>query len=166
MAIMPIREFGDPVLKEQTREVREINDSIRKVIENMIDTLYDAPGVGLASTQVGVTDRIFVYDVGEGAQVCINPVITFVDDEMTDDEDDLEGCLSLPGVDLPVKRHERVVLDYTNLEGERHRMEAEGLLARVIQHEIDHLDGKVILDRAERADRAEALKRLRGQSPY
>lgn len=163
MAIMRIRLFGDPVLKEKSREVKEIGDGLKNLIENMADTLYDAPGVGLAANQVGVPDRIFVYDVGDGLQVCINPKITFLDDEMTEegDEDYLEGCLSLPGIDLPVQRHVRLRLDCQDEQGEARTLEAEGLLARVIQHETDHLDGVVILDRADRKARAEALKRLR-----
>lgn len=162
MAIMRIRLFGDPVLKEKSREVKEIGEGLKNLIENMTDTLYDAPGVGLAANQVGVPDRIFVFDVGEGLNVCINPKITYVDDEMTDgDEEDLEGCLSLPGLDLPVQRHVRLKLDYQDETGASRVTEAEGLLARVIQHETDHLDGVVILDRADRKARAEALKRLR-----
>ncbi len=162
MAIMPIRLFGDPVLKEKSREVKEIGDALKNLIENMADTLYDAPGVGLAANQVGVPDRIFVFDVGEGLQVCINPKITFLDDEMTEgDEENLEGCLSLPGIDLPVRRYMRLKLEYQDEKGEARSMEAEGILARVIQHETDHLDGIVILDRADRKAKAEALKRLR-----
>ncbi len=162
MAIMRIRLFGDPVLKEKSREVKEIGDGLKNLIENMRDTLYDAPGVGLAANQVGVPDRIFVFDVGEGLNVCINPKITYVDDEMTEgNEEDLEGCLSLPGIDLPVRRHVRLKLECQDETGETRVTEAEGLLARVIQHETDHLDGFVILDRADRKARAEALKRLR-----
>ncbi len=159
---MPIRLFGDPVLKEKSREVKEISEALQKLIENMAETLYDAPGVGLAANQVGVTDRVFVFDVGEGLRVCINPKVTFPDDEMTEgNEEDLEGCLSLPGIDLPIPRHVRLRLEYQDEKGEAHSLEAEGLLARVIQHETDHLDGVVILDRADRKAKAEALKRLR-----
>jgi len=161
MAIMPIRLFGDPVLKEKSREVKEMGDTLQKFLENMADTLYEAPAVGLAANQVGVPDRIFVFDVGDGLQVCINPRITFPDDEMTEGEENLEGCLSLPGIDLPVQRHVRLKLEYQDEKGEARSLEAEGLLARVIQHEADHLDGFVILDRADRKARAEALKRLR-----
>lgn len=149
------------MLKEKSREVKEMGDAVKNLIGNMADTLYDAPGVGLAANQIGVPDRIFLFDVGEGLNVCINPRITFPDEEMTEAAENLEGCLSLPGIELPVERHVRLKLEYQDEKGEARSLEAEGLLARVIQHETDHLDGVVILDRADRKARAEALKRLR-----
>ena len=160
MPEMEIRVFGDPVLKEKSTDVKKIDEDLKGLIDNLTDTMYAAPGSGLAASQVGVTKRVFVFDVGEGLHVCINPKMTVIEEESTN-EDFSEGCLSLNGINLIIKRCGKIGLDYTDEHGKKQHLEAEGLEARVIQHEMDHLDGLLILDRADREERAQALKILR-----
>lgn len=160
MATLPIRTFGDPVLRERCREVSRVDEEIRKLVENLRDSLPQPGGAGLSANQIGVTLRVFVYENEGDIVPCINPRIISVSEET---EEEMEGCLSLPGITLPVRRHLRVELEYLDLEGKTRRMEAEGWLARVLQHETDHLDGLLILDRTDRESRAKALKELEGE---
>src|ERR687896_535704 len=133
MAILKIRTFGDPVLREHARDVERITDLHRRLIADMFDTMRDAPGVGLAAPQVGVMERIFVWEVGEEHGVVINPEITVRSDDTEEAE---EGCLSLPGIYYPVERSASVRVEGTDLEGNPVVLEADELLARVCQHEI------------------------------
>lgn len=145
MALRQIRIQGDVILEKKCREITEITPRIKELIEDMFDTMYDANGVGLAGPQVGVLKRICVIDVGEGPIVMINPVITQMDGEQTGEE----GCLSLPGKAGVVTRPNHVVMRAFNENMEEYELEGEGLLARAICHEVDHLDGHMYTEKVE-----------------
>ena len=161
MAILPIRQFGDPALRQTAGEVERVTDMHKRLAQDMLDTMREAPGVGLAGPQVGVLERIFVWEVGDESGVVLNPVIT----DRSDDTDVAEeGCLSLPGVYYPVERSTRVIVEGSDLDGNSVVLEADELLARVCQHEIDHLDGVLFIDRLTEEFRREALAQLRDQA--
>lgn len=143
MAKLSIVTIGDPVLTEKAEEVPKITKRISKLIDDMLETMYDANGVGLAAPQVGISQRIAVLDVGEGPVVLVNPVIKNGEGE----EIDVEGCLSIPERWVYVKRYESVEVTALNEKGKPIRIEADGLFARAVQHELDHLDGILIVDR-------------------
>ena len=145
MALLPILRFPDPRLQKLARPVDKIDDSIRQLAADMAETMYEAPGIGLAATQVDVHLRVVVIDVSEernALRVFINPEILSCDGLALGEE----GCLSVPGIYDKVERAERVTVRYLDLAGQEQRLEAEGLLAVCIQHEIDHLNGKVFVD--------------------
>lgn len=145
MAIRKIRELGEEVLTKQCKEVTKMTIRTKVLIEDMLDTMYEALGVGLAAPQVGVLKRIVTIDVGEGPIVLINPVIVETAGEQTGDE----GCLSVPGKSGKVTRPNYVKVKALNEEMEEVILEGEGLLARAFCHEIDHLDGKIYVDLVE-----------------
>ncbi len=155
-----IRVFGDPVLKQQTVEVAEVDDALVQLTTDMIQTMYAAPGVGLAAPQVGVQKRLFVYDIGDGPHVVINPRIT----EMTGEWSYEEGCLSVPGLYWPIVRAKQVHLTGRDLEGNELSIDADELLARVFQHEYDHLDGMLLLSRLDADQRKAAHRELRSRA--
>ena len=155
-----IRLFGDPVLKQRAAEVTDIDGTLVKVVDDMIDTMYAAPGVGLAAPQVGIQKRLFVYDVGDGPQTLVNPVIT----EAAGEWEFEEGCLSVPGLSFTIVRPKEVHLTGLDLDGNEVSIEADEYLARVFQHELDHLDGVLLLDRLEADERKLALRELRRQA--
>lgn len=161
MATLPIRKFGDPVLRERAREVEKVTEQHRKLAQDMLETMRLAPGVGLAGNQVGVLHRIFVWEVEDEHGAFINPVITERSEETFVDE---EGCLSMPGLVYPVERSIRVTVEALNEHGGPIRVEAEDFLARVFQHEIDHLDGVLFTDRLPDDLRKDALTELRNQA--
>lgn len=161
MALLEIRKFGDPVLRERAPETESIADVHRRLVEDMIETMRDAPGVGLAAPQVGVLERIFVWEVEDNHGAIVNPVIARSSAETVEEE---EGCLSLPGLYYPVTRSASVVVTGRDIDGSSVELEAEDLLARVCQHEIDHLDGVLFIDRLAPAHRKEALTKLRDQA--
>jgi peptide deformylase len=161
VAILRIRTFGDPVLRERAREVERITDVHHKLIKDMFDTMRDAPGVGLAAPQVGVLDRIFVWEFEDEGGVFVNPVIV---DRSGKAEDGEEGCLSLPGIVGPVDRSYEVVVEGLDEEGAPIRLEASDWLARIFQHEIDHLDGVLFIDHLAEPLKKEALATLRDQA--
>lgn len=147
MAIRNIVKEGDDVLRKKSKEVSEINDKIRDLLKDMKETMYACGnGIGLAAPQVGILKRMIVIDVGEGLMEIINPVIL----EQEGEQVEVEGCLSVPGVFGEVKRPARVVVEYTNLEGKRVKVEGTELLARCLCHEIDHLDGILFTDKVIR----------------
>ena len=166
MAILPIVQFPNPVLAMNCQPVQEINDQIRRLAADMGETMYKAPGVGLAAPQVGEPIRMVVLDASEeknNLMTLINPVITQRSQEQEIGE---EGCLSLPGIWEKVSRSTEITLKYTDLEGKEQELHADGLLAICIQHELDHLDGTVFIDHLSRLkyDRACAkLKKRRQQ---
>ncbi len=167
MTPLPIRIYGDPALRRKSEPVREITPEVRKLAEDMIKTMYDAPGIGLAAAQVGVFKRLFVIDPAFGEEkgtafALINPVVRPVDrNEQVLIE---EGCLSVPEVRADVLRPARITVEYRNLAGETIRLEAEELLARVIQHENDHLDGILFVDRLTPVKRQLLGKQLRAMA--
>ena len=145
MALLPILRFPDPRLKKVAALVTKIDDSTRKLVADMAETMYEAPGIGLAATQVNVHKRIVVIDVSEDKsklQVFINPTLGRCEGLQVGEE----GCLSVPGIYDKVERAERVSVTYLDLDGKQQTLEAEGLLAVCIQHEIDHLNGTVFVD--------------------
>lgn len=144
MSLMPIKIYGSPVLKEKAAPVGEVDGGVRGLVRRMSDSLYYHQGLGLAANQVGVAQRIFLADEGKGLKVFINPVILEAEGETTAEE----GCLSFPEVFVDIPRSQSLLLEYLDEEGEVRRLEAEGLLARIIQHEYDHLEGVLISDRA------------------
>jgi len=150
MALLKIRTYGDPVLRRKAEEIPEITPAIKKLVADMFDTMYDAPGIGLAAPQVGASVRLIVMDLwdGESSQkepyVLINPVITSTSGLYNDEE----GCLSFPELRIQVPRYQTLTLEALDLEGKKFSFEnAEGLLARCIQHEMDHLEGVLFVDR-------------------
>ena len=161
MALLRIRTFGDPVLRQRAGEVTKITDVHRRLIKDMIDTMRDAPGVGLAAPQVGVMERIFVWEVEEEHGALINPEIVKRSRKRITEE---EGCLSLPGLVYPVERNYEVRVRALDENGNEIEIVGDDLLARVFQHEIDHLDGVLFIDHLTEADRKEALATLREQA--
>ena len=143
MAIRQIRYSEDPILRKVSREVTEINERIKILLDDMVDTMYEYEGVGLAAPQVGVLRRVVVIDIGEGVIKLINPEII----EEEGENIDVEGCLSVPGRAGTVKRPERVKVKYLDELGEQKIIEGEGLLAKALCHEIDHLNGILFIDK-------------------
>ena len=159
MAKLKILEFPDPKLRTKASPVGDVDDRIRTLIDDMFETMYDAPGIGLAATQVDVHERLLVADVSSDQtepHALINPVIVEKDGETVSDE----GCLSVPGYYEPVKRAEHIRVRFLDRDGKEVEMEAEGLLAICIQHEMDHLDGKLFVDYLSEAKRSRIRKRL------
>ena len=153
-----IRVIGDPVLREHAQEVTAFDRGLRKLAKRMIRIMHDAPGVGLAAPQIGVLQRLLVYDVDDDPQALVNPVLDEFSDEIEESD---EGCLSVPGVTMPVQRPVSLRVRGFDASGEPVDFRAEGLQARVIQHEYDHLEGVLIVDRTTRSARAAALRELR-----
>lgn len=146
MALLPILKYPDPRLHKIAKPVAEVDDRVRQIVKDMAETMYDAEGVGLAATQVDIHERIVVIDVSEERDqllVLINPQIIARSDEKTVYE---EGCLSVPGVYDKVERPAEVTIEALDTEGEKYQLEADGLLATCIQHELDHLVGKVFVE--------------------
>jgi len=152
-----IRQFGDPVLKQRAREVTELDGELVRLVDTMFETMYAAAGVGLAAPQVGMQKRLFTYDIGEGPQVMVNPTVAEASGEWSHEE----GCLSVPGLSFEVVRAERVVVQGVDLDGNEVIVEDDDFLGRVFLHEIDHLDGILVLDRLEPDQRKQALRELR-----
>jgi peptide deformylase len=155
---LEVKTFGDPVLKTRAARVKEFDDALLRLTEEMLVTMREREGVGLAANQVGRLRRVLVAGIEEDEYVLINPVI-----EARSDETEIlpEGCLSIPGIQVDVERPVAVTVSGQDADGEELRFEAEGLLARVFQHEIDHLDGVLILDRTDRESRKAALREWR-----
>ncbi|TAN30140.1 MAG: peptide deformylase [Actinomycetota bacterium] len=160
MSTFPIRTYGDPVLRQVTTNVENIDDSIIHLVEDMIETMHEAPGVGLAASQVGVQKRLFVYDIGDGPSVVLNGKITESSGEWTYEE----GCLSVPGLYWPIVRPNHVLLEGIDLDGNEIQIEGSELLGRVLQHETDHLDGILLIERLDPDQYKEAMKILRSQT--
>jgi len=162
VALAQIRQYPDPALRMRANEVEDFDEALSKLVERLEHLLHDANGLGLASTQVGVLQRVFVFqpDPEQAPVALVNPRLVEPSDERLADD---EGCLSLQGVVIPVERHERITVEAKSVTGEDVRLELEGLPARVAQHELDHLDGILILDRTTADARREALAILRPQ---
>lgn len=157
MAPYAIRVIGDPVLRERATEIDDIDDKLVRLVDDMFATMYEAPGIGLAAPQVGVRKRLFVYDVDDHPRVLINPVIKESRGEWVFQE----GCLSIPGVYFEIVRPKEVFVTGIDLEGNDVEVELDELAARLIQHEYDHLDGKLMVEYLVEEQRKEANKALR-----
>lgn len=149
MAIYQIVEMGDTVLKEKAIEVTKFGDNLHRLLDDMAETMYQANGVGLAAPQVGISKRVVVIDVGDGIVELINPRLV----ETEGEETEVEGCLSVPGVWGDVTRAAKVKVTGLNRHGEEVNYEASGLFARALQHEIDHLEGILFVEKANKIER-------------
>lgn len=157
-ALAQIRQYGDPALRMRAQEVGEVDDELRRLAARMTELMHDAQGIGLAANQVGIVRRFFVCTLDGEDLTVVNPVIS---SSGRGTEVDDEGCLSLGPVRVPVERSTEVTLEGTSLDGELLRFELEGMDARVVQHELDHLDGTLIVDRTDGESRRDALRTLR-----
>ncbi|MDH3639746.1 MAG: peptide deformylase [Gammaproteobacteria bacterium] len=160
MAVLNILVYPDPRLREYARPVAKVDDAVRQLVDDMAETMYQAPGIGLAAIQVEVPQRVIVIDISEdknGLRVFINPEII----RHTGSQETEEGCLSVPGVYAPVSRAESVVVRALDRDGKPFELEAHGLMAVCIQHELDHLDGKVFVDYLSRLKQDRIRKRLK-----
>ncbi len=166
MAILPIITVPDPILRKRALPIERVDDAVRRLADDMLATMYEAPGVGLAAPQVGVSRRLIVADpAGEDATrqplVLINPEILTLGSEMRTYE---EGCLSLPDVKVDIERPTSLTVRFLDRDGRAHEIAATGLLATVIQHEVDHLEGRLIIDFLSRLKRDMIVRRFRKQS--
>ena len=154
-----IRLMGDPVLRQRAAEIAEIDGRVARMVNDMLPAMYEAEGIGLAAPQVGIQRRLFVFDLdeGDGPHTLVNPEIVDSDGE----REYTEGCLSLPGLTFEIVRPKQVHLVGRDLDGNEVSIEADELLARLFQHELDHLDGVLMLDRVEKSERKAALKQWR-----
>ncbi len=160
MAIFPIRTFPDPVLSMQASDVTELDSDLRRLVDDMLETMYEAPGVGLAAPQIGISKRLFVADVGEGPFAMVNPQIVETSGKWKFEE----GCLSVPGRYWYIKRPDYARAEGFGLDGEPVTYEGDELMGRVLQHEIDHLGGILLLAHLGTRARKQALKELREES--
>ena len=171
MSLLPILKLPEPVLRERAEPVERVDDELRQLLDDMLETMYDAPGVGLAANQIGIARRFVVVDAskdrdadGDGEAprrnpIClINPEIVRLGDQMRTYE---EGCLSLPDVLVEVERPSEITVRYIDRDGNPQELEAGGLLATVIQHEVDHLDGKLIIDYLSSLKRTMIVRRFK-----
>ena len=152
-----IRVLGDPVLRQEALPIENIDGRVVRMVKDMVPVMYEAEGIGLAAPQVEIQKRLFVYDMGEGPQTLVNPQITESDGEWAFEE----GCLSVPGLSFEIIRPKQVHLVGRDLEGNEVSIEADELLSRLFQHELDHLDGILLLDHLDRDQRKAALSRWR-----
>ena len=157
---LDIRKFGDPVLKTRAAPVETFDDSLARFTEEMLATMREKDGVGLAANQVGRLKRVLVASVEDEDYVVVNPVLSDVSETT---EPGQEGCLSIPGINVEVNRATAVTVTGHDASGDPVRVEARDILARVFQHEVDHLDGVLILDRTDRQSRKEAMRKWREQ---
>jgi peptide deformylase len=157
VAVQPIRLFGDPVLRTPADAVTTFDKELRVLVRDLTETMIDAPGAGLAAPQIGVSLRAFVYDVDGSIGHLINPTLDLSDEEQDGDE----GCLSFPGLAYPTKRAMRAVAKGQNMHGDPVVIEGSELLARCVQHETDHLDGILFIDRLDEEQRRLAMKAIR-----
>lgn len=157
VSVVPIRLFGDPVLRTPAAEVVTFDKELHGLVKDLTDTMRDAPGVGLAAPQLGVSLRVFTYWVENELGHLVNPVLDLSDEQ----QDGEEGCLSVPDLTFECKRARSVVARGMNMHGEPVTLEGSDLLARCVQHETDHLDGIVFIDRLDAQTRKEAMKAIR-----
>jgi peptide deformylase len=163
VSVTPIRLLGDPVLRSPADPVVDFDKELRKLVRDLTDTMLDEGGAGLAAPQLGVGLRVFAFDVDDVVGHLVNPVLEFPDDE---EQDGQEGCLSIPGVYVDTKRRMNVVAKGFNEHGDPVQIVGSGLMARCAQHETDHLDGVLFLDRLDAERRKEAMKAIRETDWY
>lgn len=175
MAIFPIRTFGDPVLRTPAAVVEEFDAALAKLADDMLETMYDAPGVGLAAPQIGISKRIVVFDAGDGPKTLVNPELVTLEepsavpgtDQVMDPNEVWEydeGCLSVPGKWWPIERPAHAWARGFDVDGNPVEHAGDELLGRVLQHEIDHINGILLLDRLSKRARRQALKELRNEA--
>jgi peptide deformylase len=159
MAVLSIRKYGDPLLRRRAQPVREVTEELRRLAEDMVDTMYDEAGIGLAAPQIGVSLRLMVVgdERGRNPRALVNPVITDQGGSISAEE----GCLSVPGVFADVARAEWVKVDAHDLDGNPVSIHARGFHARVFQHEMDHLDGILFIDRLDAVTRDRIKRRIK-----
>jgi peptide deformylase len=157
ISIMPIRLFGDPVLRTPADQVKDFDAELRRLVKDLTDTMLEAPGVGLAAPQIGVSLRVFTYHVDDELGHLINPSLDLSQETETGEE----GCLSFPGLVYPATRAYGVVAKGLNMYGEPVTLEGTGQLARCVQHETDHLDGVLFIDRLDKVQRKLAMQEIR-----
>jgi peptide deformylase len=155
---LTIRIYGDPCLRKKCVPLKEVGPGVRAVLQSMIQTMHQSKGIGLAAPQVGITERFFVLDVGDGPMVIVNPRITKRSVAMESLE---EGCLSIPEVNIAVRRPAKITVQYMDENNRMMKLTCDGLLARVIQHETDHLNGKLIVDYATAAEKERFREKLK-----
>lgn len=158
MPTRTVRLFGDPVLREKASEVSDFDKSLRRLVQDLDDTLWEYNGAGLAATQLGVLQRVFVWHDENGGGHIVNPVLDFPDDE---EQEGPEGCLSIPGLYFDTRRHLNTVARGVDMHGRPLQVVGTETLARCFQHETDHLDGVLFIDRLDPATRKEAMKAIR-----
>ncbi|MEV0271403.1 peptide deformylase [Hamadaea sp. NPDC050747] len=163
MTVQPIRYFGDPVLRTPADPVVDFDKELRRLVGDLVETMRKNGGAGLAAPQIGVGLRVFTFDVDDVVGHLINPVLEFPDDE---EQDGQEGCLSLPGLYFDTKRRQNVVAKGFNEAGDPMQIVGTGLMARCVQHETDHLDGVIFIDRLATDERKKALKEIRRADWY
>ena len=163
MTVQPIRLFGDPVLRTPAEPVVDFDRELRRLVDDLIDTMQEQSGAGLAAPQLGVGMRVFAFDVDDVVGHLVNPVLDFPDDE---EQEGQEGCLSVPGLYFDTKRRMNVVAKGVNAYGDPVQVVGTGLMARCVQHETDHLDGVLFIDRLDAAARKEAMKAIRQADWY
>jgi peptide deformylase len=163
VTVQPIRLFGDPVLRTPAEPVVDFDRELRRLVDDLVETMREQSGVGLAAPQIGVGLRVFAFDVDEVIGHLINPVLEFPDEE---EQDGPEGCLSIPGVYIDTKRRKHVVAKGFSANGDPVQIVGTGQMARCAQHETDHLDGVLFLDRLDPAGRKEAMKAIRAADWY
>jgi peptide deformylase len=159
MAVLKVRRYGDPVLRRRAERVKDVTPELRALVADMIDTMYDEAGIGLAAPQVGISLRLIVVgdERGRDPRALVNPVLAGQGGQVTDEE----GCLSIPGVFAPVTRAEWVLLEAEDLEGRPVSQRARGFQARVLQHEMDHLEGILFIDRLDPVTRDRIKRKIR-----
>ena len=160
MALREVITYPHPLLRKTSLPVAEITETVRQLIDDMADTMYAMRGIGLAAIQIGIRERIIVLDVGQGLVALINPAVV----ERAGETEMEEGCLCLPGITVEVLRSEKITVRGHNEKGEEVTIAAEGLLARALQHELDHLDGILIVDKVSRLKRELLTSRLRKEA--
>jgi peptide deformylase len=163
VTVQSIRLFGDPVLRTPADQVVDFDKELRNLVRDLVETMQDEGGAGLAAPQLGVGLRVFAFDVDEVVGHIVNPVLTFPDEE---EQDGPEGCLSIPGIYVDTKRRQNVVATGFNEHGDPVKLVGTGLMARCVQHETDHLDGVLFVDRLDPAGRKEAMKAIRQAEWY
>jgi peptide deformylase len=163
VTVQPIRLFGDPVLRSPADAVVDFDAELRRLVDDLVETMQSQGGAGLAAPQLGIGLRVFAFDVDEVVGHLVNPVLDFPDDE---EQDGPEGCLSIPGVYVDTKRRLNVVARGFNAHGDPVQIVGSGTMARCVQHETDHLDGVLFIDRLDAARRKEAMKAIRAAEWY
>jgi len=163
VSVKPIRLLGDPVLRTPADPVVTFDKELRNLVKDLQETLVNEGGAGLAAPQIGVGLRLFAFDVDDVVDYLINPELTFPDEE---EQDGPEGCLSIPGIYVDTKRRMNVVAKGVNMYGDPVRLVGAGLLSRCVQHETDHLDGVLFIDRLDREARKDAMKQIRAAEWY